>query len=53
MRKRKARVVGSDRWGKLYRFGLYEDMDVLQQEIILNEMLKARLGRRINNFASN
>lgn len=43
--KRKARAVGSDRWGTLYRYGLYEDMDILQQEILLIERLKARLAR--------
>jgi len=43
--KRKARAIGSDRWGTIYRYGLYEDMDILQQEILFIEKLKERLAR--------
>lgn len=43
--RKKVRAIGHDRWGKIYRYGLYEDMEILQREILLNERLKARLAR--------
>ena len=51
--KRKARVIGFDRWGALYRYGLYEDMDILQQEILALEELKERLAKDASVVASN
>jgi len=51
--RKKARAIGSDRWGTIYRFGLYEDMDILQQEILAIEELKERLAKAAQVLVTN